>query len=188
MQLFDMNVTIFLLVGLLFILTLNGLMLIKLVRSTKNVQYNTHPNFTNYNSPTLLPLSKLDENQLEDLSSVIEEIKQESTLIGNQKIAGLCLFLQNAVMKDRQYENIVVLNEKSTNKFKDRLLTYHKDLTESELELCLLIIQNKSGREVSEILNLTHGTIRVYKNKLKIKLGLSADDNLFEYLKNMYKS
>jgi DNA-binding CsgD family transcriptional regulator len=55
------------------------------------------------------------------------------------------------------------------------------------LWLCELIITKKSITEISEIMKLASGTVRVYKTKLKLKLNLSHENSLKDYLNKLYE-
>jgi DNA-binding CsgD family transcriptional regulator len=131
----------------------------------------------------------LNAFNFQELSSIIDEIMQEDELKKHYKIQKLMMFFNYPVQEFKTVQNLEIKTSKRENKrkkladFRTKLLFLHPDLTESEIHLIDLIIKERSCTEIGEILDLTPGTVRVYKNKLKIKLGLSADDNLFEYLK-----
>jgi DNA-binding CsgD family transcriptional regulator len=70
---------------------------------------------------------------------------------------------------------------------KKKLLSIHPNLTEQELWLCELIIYKKSITEISEVMKLAAGTVRVYKTILKLKLNLSQESSLKAYLIKLYE-
>ena len=144
---------------------------------------------------------KIRRNQLQELSNLIKEIGHEADLAEHHKIQQLYAFFQTSnfpltnsfekpieVVEPTSKKPIDVpeltLEEKS-RKFKKKLLSIHPDLTEQELWLSELIILEKSIFEISEIMRLAEGTVRVYKTKLKLKLNLSHENNLKVYLNKL---
>ena len=51
-----------------------------------------------------------------------------------------------------------------------------------KIKLCSYFRLGLNSKEISSIANLTSGTVRVYKVKIKQKLNLSEDQNLNLYL------
>ena len=51
--------------------------------------------------------------------------------------------------------------------------------------LCNYFRLNMPSKEIASIEGITDGTVRVYKNKIKNKIGLSQLDSLNEYLVNI---
>lgn len=192
------------LVGLMLLWTLNVFLVYKYALSNKRTQTFSNMDNNLNNNKFQVNMPEMEDYQLDELGNVIEEIKRESHIIGNQKIGNLCLFLQNAVLKSDKKEinevNSEEINKKLKNKvtkkpkliksataiFESRLKVHHDILNQNDVDSCLLVIQKKSSNELAELMNLTSGTVRVYKNKLKTKLGLSADDDLYEYLMSIY--
>jgi DNA-binding CsgD family transcriptional regulator len=128
----------------------------------------------------------------QELSNIIDEIKQEDELKKHYKIQKLMMFFNYPVQEFKTVQNLEIKTSKRENKrkkladFRTKLLFKHPDLTESEIHLIDLIIQDKSCTEIGEILDLTPGTVRVYKNKLKSKLNLQTSINLNTYLEDLY--
>ena len=61
----------------------------------------------------------------------------------------------------------------------------HPFLTDQEIGLCSYFRTNTPSKEIAIIEGITDGTVRVYKNKIKNKIGLSQMDSLNEYLVNI---
>ena len=129
----------------------------------------------------------LNSIKIKELSAVIDEIKKEEDLKKHFKIQKLMMVLNNPIQEFSQTQNFEIQSKKRESKrqkpdFRTKLLSHHFDLTDAELNLSELIIQEKSCGEIAEILDLKTGTVRVYKNKLKSKLNLSTENNLGQYL------
>jgi len=74
------------------------------------------------------------------------------------------------------------------NPFYFNLKKINSLITKKELILCYLLINNKSNTEISQILNISPGTTRVYKTKIKTKFNLNPEESLVSFLKNIKKS
>jgi hypothetical protein len=135
---------------------------------------------------------KIRRNQLQELSNLIEEIGLEADLAEHHKIQQLSVFFQtnNFPIKNSNIKTLEevepTLTEKNRN-LKKRLLSIHPDLTEQDLWLSELIIIEKSIIDISLIMKLGEGTVRVYKTRLKLKLNLSLENSLKAYLIKLYE-
>jgi DNA-binding CsgD family transcriptional regulator len=132
----------------------------------------------------------LNALNFQELSSIIDEIKQEEDLKKHYKIQKLMMVFNRPIQEFRNSPNIEFQATKKETKrkkpdFRTKLQFHHANLTQAEILLCELIILEKSCNEIAEILELSPGTVRVYKNKLKSKLNLTSENNLGEYLINL---
>ena len=134
----------------------------------------------------------LNNYNFQELSYIIDEIKQEDELKKHYKIQKLMLFFNYPVQEYKTNQNLEIKPSKRENKrkktadFRNKLLFHHPDLSESEMQLCELIIKEKNCGAIAEVLQLSSGTVRVYKNKLKSKLNLNSSINLNGYLEQLY--
>jgi DNA-binding CsgD family transcriptional regulator len=145
----------------------------------------------------------LQQNQLQELSNLKEETKKESDLAQHTEIQQLVAFFKTSNLPiTNTFEKPIEVVEPASKKpievsgptfkvknrnLRKKLLSIHPDLTEQELWLCELIITKKSITEISEIMKLAEGTVRVYKTKLKLKLNLSHENSLKAYLNKLYE-
>ena len=67
----------------------------------------------------------------------------------------------------------------------DSLLERHPSLTQNELKHFLYIDMQLSNKEVSQLLGITDESVKKARQRLKKKLGLSADTTLKSYLNEM---
>ena len=123
----------------------------------------------------------------EELIKTIHEAEATKNYNTKQLLNDLKLKIQNLNEIDKR--NLT----DSTNALEDREI-FHKDLerthpelTYHERELCTYFRLNLSSKEIAVIENITHGTVRVYKNKIKNKIGLSLQEDLNEYLISLSK-
>lgn len=106
----------------------------------------------------------------------------------NQIINNLHIQLSNLNQIDRktmEAESLVLQGKKSRNDFKQRLLEKHPHISDNEANLAHYIQLNLNTKETSLATGISIGSVRVYKSKLKSKLGLKVDDDLAAYLKTI---
>lgn len=156
--------------------------------------------------PLIQSFSELNEMERLQLSTMLNGFVTESPTIRNQKMSA-----SNGSIKD-EIEKIVVVkkpiikkqlrekyksienslldentNEKAQKPYsfmtlKSILQSRHESLNEHEIELCIYVYEGKSCLEIAEMTGLTSGSVRVYKNKLKMKLNLPRKVTLSQYL------
>lgn len=66
--------------------------------------------------------------------------------------------------------------------FFNRLLEKHPNLTPGDLKLCFLISTNLSTKEIAAKTSRTADSVRVLRSRLRKKLKLDRDQNLYSYL------
>lgn len=64
----------------------------------------------------------------------------------------------------------------------EKLSQQFPSLTEQELKLCAYFKLNLSSKEVSLLEGITSGSVRVYKTKIKSKMGLGKEQKLDDFL------
>lgn len=66
--------------------------------------------------------------------------------------------------------------------FLKRLLTKHPALQPAEIKLCLLIRRNLPSKEIASLTYRSANTVKVARSRLRSRLGLHVEDNLYKYL------
>jgi DNA-binding CsgD family transcriptional regulator len=93
--------------------------------------------------------------------------------------------LKNLLEIDTKNSDIAVKSDESKRLFFENLLAKHPNLSTRELELCSHIQLGLTSKEIATIEDVVSGTIRVYKTKLKAKLGIPREETIEEYLKEL---
>lgn len=66
--------------------------------------------------------------------------------------------------------------------FTKNLLNAHPHLIESELWLCAMVFLNFSSKEIAQYAFITHRSVQTRKSRLRKKLGISPDVELYHYI------
>jgi hypothetical protein len=110
---------------------------------------------------------------------------------GDTDYAALLMRLKNQValgyndLKTDELKEVNPKKEVENVNFSATLRKKHPFLTDQEIGLCNYFRLNMPSKEIASIEGITDGTVRVYKNKIKNKIGLSQMDSLNEYLVNI---
>ncbi|MCU7618438.1 hypothetical protein NZ698_14655 [Chryseobacterium sp. PBS4-4] len=112
----------------------------------------------------------------------LKKVKRSKKIDTEEILKDLMFKLNNLMQIDKR--NYDLMNETSVeNKaFLHNLSEKHPVLTNKELQLCLYFRMNLSSKEISVLEDTTDGTVRVYKTKIKSKLGILRETDLSEYL------
>lgn len=102
-----------------------------------------------------------------DISSNIKEFK---------------IKLINAISSDQDWKTFEIYFEKANPNFLKNLKAKHPDLTSKEIKLSTMIRLNMDIKETASTMNIEPNSVRIARYRLRKKLGLSPDDNLYEYM------
>lgn len=69
--------------------------------------------------------------------------------------------------------------------FYEKLMKQYPDLTKAESELCGYIRINLSTKDISILKNIEAGSVKMSKNRLRKKLGIGPDEDLYGVVKNI---
>lgn len=131
----------------------------------------------------------LNQKEINELNEIIKHIKKEKELIKNENIQRLIYFSKYVVDPINKIKVIQPDYSFDPSRIKinvkENLLNLFPNLTEQEVMLCTYIINGISTSEISLMLNLSNGTVRVYKNKLKTKLNVPSEMSLRQYLEKL---
>ena len=82
--------------------------------------------------------------------------------------------------------SFMILFEKKYHTFYENLIAKHPNLTKTELVLCALIRLNLSSKEIADYTYVQHKTVQTQKNRLRKKLNIPSDTNLYSFFKNEF--
>ena len=126
-------------------------------------------------------LRDLNDNVVQELHQMknLEPIQQK------ERIRDIVMNLSNRIQVDHKtgliQENISQVNQEFYSKLND---TFPK-LTKSESELCGLLRLNLSNKEIAALKNVTPASVKMGRYRLRKKLGLSPDENIYAFLQKL---
>lgn len=112
----------------------------------------------------------------------IKKIKKTKNIEPEEIVRDLQFKINNLIQLDKKNNELISESSLENKLFMEKLSERFPILTHQELKLCVYFKLNLSGKEISLLEKFTVGSIRVYKAKIKSKIGLSKEENLNEFL------
>ena len=119
---------------------------------------------------------------LKDLLDYIKNAEKDRLINIRSKIREFKIKIINALSSDQDWKTFEVYFEKANPKFIKRLKEKHPNLTTKEIKLAIMVRLNMDIRESASTMNIEPNSVRIARYRLRKKLGLSKNDNLYEYM------
>ncbi|MBN2669001.1 MAG: hypothetical protein JXR60_07215 [Bacteroidales bacterium] len=137
-------------------------------------------------------LSKqLDSNDKELTSSIAHRVAQKDLLKNikkhlkeNQQKEALDLINAN-IDTSIKWDNFFVNFRKNHPLFNSKLKATHPNLNENDLQICALLKMQLKSQEIAQILNVQLSSINKRRQRLRKKLNLDQNSDLFQYLNSL---
>jgi len=121
----------------------------------------------------------------ESLSRLLEEvdkIQKQADPESKQKIRKLKQIINRNLSLDEDWNNFKMYFDQVHHGFIDRLYQNYKELTNHDLRHCSYIKMNLSTKEISRLLNINPTSVQKSRVRLKKKLNLGQDEDLYKFL------
>lgn len=115
----------------------------------------------------------------------IKQIKKVKNIDIEKTLNDLFFKISNLIEIDKKNYDLMTESYGENDQFIQKLSNGFPFLTKKELKLCIYFRMNLSSKEIASLDNTTMGTIRVYKAKIKSKIGLEKNENLTDFLNNI---
>ncbi|MBK9569642.1 MAG: hypothetical protein IPO53_06750 [Chitinophagaceae bacterium] len=88
---------------------------------------------------------------------------------------------------DKEWESFAKHFDKVHSDFMVGLKEKHPTITPNELKLCAYLRMNLSTKEIAQLMNISVRGVEISRYRLRKKLQLPSEANLFDYLINLQK-
>ena len=109
--------------------------------------------------------------------------------IENQQAAGEIKKMLKALNEDenmdKEWENFTKHFDKVHSDFLVALKEKHPTITSNDLKLCAYLRMNLSTKEMAQLMNISVRGVEISRYRLRKKLGIPSETNLFDYLINL---
>lgn len=112
----------------------------------------------------------------------LKKIKKKKNIDAEQTVKDLYFQTNNLLEIDKKNNELVNESSIENKTFMEKLSTQCSILSDQELRLCVYFRMNLSSKEISLLVNITPGSVRVYKTKIKSKMGLRREEDLTVFL------
>lgn len=129
----------------------------------------------------------IDLNQHESIRKSLVKSLKEVRKVAEDSEAGemVAKIISNVNKEMNSGQSRALFNEnisKVNNAFFTKLKAEYPELSKSELEFCGLLRLNLNSKEISNIKNITPDSAKVMRHRIRKKLGLTAEDDIYEAL------
>lgn len=131
-------------------------------------------------------LQILQKNSLmEELKADIKQLRGRSAPEQGKDLNNLMNRLSQGLQLDQDWDKFKVYFEEVHPRFFKQLTEGREALTTSEQRHAAMVKLGMSLKESASILSIEPGSVKIARNRLKKKLGLSAEDDLNSFLKSI---
>lgn len=123
-------------------------------------------------------------HSISEVENQLLEIKEKPVISGGDMQRVLSNIKMNKSI-EREWENFDTYFGKMHRGFYETLGEKHPDLSIQNKRLAALIKVELSNREIGQILNISHSSVKMGRYRLKTKVGLKEKDKLTDYLKSV---
>lgn len=117
-----------------------------------------------------------------ELGGIIKKIDNEYTITELKKMVKALNEDENL---DQQWEYFTKHFDKVHSEFIVKLKEKHATISNNELKLCAYLRMNLSTKEIAQLMNISVRGVEISRYRLRKKLNLATDTNLFDYLINI---
>lgn len=126
-------------------------------------------------------LRKIKDNVTQTMNSLEDKEAQ-------QNFKQLIRLIRSAERTNDDWEKFNTHIHHANENFFLRLKEQHPDLTANELKLCALLRMNLLSKEIAQLMHVTVKAVEVSRYRLRKKLKIDSEVNLYDYLMQYAKS
>ncbi|MCT2561885.1 tetratricopeptide repeat protein [Chryseobacterium herbae] len=115
----------------------------------------------------------------------IKKIKKAKNTDSEQAINDLFVRINNLIRIDKNNSDLISESSAENKLLINKLSKQFPDLTHNDIKFCIYYKLDLSSKEVAILENITEGSVRVYKTRIKSKMNIGKEADLNLFLKNM---
>ena len=137
-------------------------------------------------SMTTSALQLIQKNEfLQVIRKQLDDLKKTEDKKTKQQVKKIIRSIDLKHNLDEDWAEFEHVFEQVHDAFFEVLQKVHPDLTSSEIRLCALIKLNLPSHNVATIMGISSNSLRIARYRLKKKLNLAKEKNLYSYLYNL---
>ncbi|MDY8138014.1 tetratricopeptide repeat protein [Aquimarina sp. 2201CG5-10] len=133
---------------------------------------------TTYQAKQLVADNKMRLQFKQEFLSKLKKVKQHADAVDVSDFQSLISDLNAQISTESKFDSIGDNIEQLDEAFNQKLRTLYPDLTKSEREICALMRMNLSLKEIMVIRNVTMGSIKASRHRIRKKMGLEREQEL----------
>ena len=152
----------------------------------KNEKLESEINFKNSElASSAMHLVKKGELITKLKSEILHVVKQIDNPQAIAELKKMIKTLNEDENMDEEWENFTMHFDKVHSDFVVTLKEKFPTITGNELKLCAYLRMNLSTKEIAQLLNISVRGVEISRYRLRKKLQISSDTNLFDFLINI---
>ncbi|MEW7291135.1 tetratricopeptide repeat protein [Aquimarina sp. 2304DJ70-9] len=140
---------------------------------------------TTYQAKQLVADNKMRLQFKQEFLSKLKKVKQHTDAVDVSDFQSLITDLNAQITTESKYDFIGDNIEQIDKEFNEKLRNLYPDLTKSEREICALMRMNLSLKEIMVIRNVTMGSIKASRHRIRKKLGLDREQELEQFISKL---
>ncbi|MDH7448119.1 tetratricopeptide repeat protein [Aquimarina sp. 2201CG14-23] len=133
---------------------------------------------TTYQAKQLVADNKMRLQFKQEFLSKLKKVKQHADAVDVSDFQSLISDLNAQIGTESKFDSIGDNIEQLDEAFNQKLRDLYPELTKSEREICALMRMNLSLKEIMVIRNVTMGSIKASRHRIRKKMGLSREQEL----------
>lgn len=128
-------------------------------------------------------LNFIKKNEIiERIQQTIQNIRKSSSIEKSKLITDLNKIVRTNLSIDKDWDDFSRFFEDAHQGFYTKLKSQHEDLSTNDLRICSLIMLNLNVKEMAGILGISPDSARTARYRLRKKLKLTPEQEIFTYL------
>lgn len=133
---------------------------------------------TTYQAKQLVADNKMRLQFKQEFLTKLKKIKKHGDDIDASDFQSLIVDLTSQIQTESKFDSIGDNIEQLDKEFNEKLIALYPDLTKSEREICALMRMNLSIKEIMIIRNVTMGSVKASRHRIRKKMKLERGQEL----------
>ncbi|MBW1297303.1 tetratricopeptide repeat protein [Aquimarina litoralis] len=133
---------------------------------------------TTYQAKQLVADNRMRLQFKQEFLTKLKKVKQHADAVDVSDFQSLITDLTTQIQTEGKFDSIGDNIEQLDEAFNQKLRSLYPDLTKSEREICALMRMNLSLKEIMVIRNVTMGSIKASRHRIRRKMGLTRAQEL----------
>ncbi|MCG1036446.1 tetratricopeptide repeat protein [Polaribacter sargassicola] len=121
----------------------------------------------------------------EILKEIINSLYSQTEVTNNQFLSKKIVELKTLLKSDNEWESFFTHFEQVNHNFITELKKRHPELTANDIRYISYLYMNLTNKEISSLFNITPEASRKRKERIANKIGLTTNQNLYDYISNI---
>ncbi|MEW7280963.1 tetratricopeptide repeat protein [Aquimarina sp. 2201CG1-2-11] len=140
---------------------------------------------TTYQTKQLIADNKMRLQFKQEFLLKLKKVKRYADAIDISDFQSLITDLSSQITTESKFDFVSDNIEQLDREFYQKLGALYPDLTKSEREICALMRMNLSLKEIMIIRNVTMGSIKASRHRIRKKMGLTREQELEQFISGL---